>query len=68
VISFDGNHYYNQVIPIKGVSIAGLEGQSSQNDGPLYSVIRLPTSLVLTRTSMGKVRVLSAKRDKIDED
>jgi hypothetical protein len=65
-IQFEGNYLSGINLEITGHSILGIEGIGHNNDGQLYSIILEPKKLRLTRTSMGEVRVLSAKCDKIN--
>lgn len=65
-IQVEGNYLYGINLEITGHSIAGLEGIGHNNDGQLYSMILDPKKLRLTRTSMGEVRTLYAKCDKIN--
>lgn len=65
-IQVEGNYFHGITLASTGHSIAGLEGIGHNNDGQLYSIILDPKKLRLTRTSMGEVRALYAKCDKIN--
>ena len=65
-IKFEGNYLYGINLEITGKSLSGITGVGHEDYGQLYSTILQPNKLRLTRTSMGEVRVLSAKCDKIN--
>lgn len=60
-IDLEGNHFDGIALKINGLSVAGLEAVGQDNRGQIYAMIFAGQKLRLTRTSMGEVRVLSAK-------
>jgi len=63
-IQVEGNYFFSITLKIKRSGISGLEAVGRDNvGGQIYSMIFNQQKLRLTRTSMGEVRVLSAKCD-----
>ena len=61
-IQVDGNYFFGIALKIERSDISGLEAVGRDNvGGQIYSMIFAGEKIRLTRTSMGEVRVLSAK-------